>query len=326
VALLWAEERCAAELGLRLASFCRLWHVGGQIDEAVHWLEQTLALDAQARARGEPAAPVTLRVERLYGFARVLLGGGQLERAAACATEALEMARQTGDEAGMSEAHATLGLIAQAGGANVAAALAFAASYAHAKAAGNSDLICHALVQQAEVARLRGDLDRAAMLLSEALATLRESENTWDTAVVTTLLGHLAYQQRRYAQARAHYRASLTLFRVFATPHFTAWCLEGLAAALCAEGHTMRAARLCAAAAALRAHAHAPLPPAERDAFERTVARANASLGETAFRSAWIAGSAFTQDVAITEALAEGAERRESSPLPQTGRVRRMPM
>ena len=89
-ALQWAEERQQAELGLRLTGFTRLWHVRGQMSEAERWLERMLALDLRAREQGEHTAPLTLRIEKLYGLGRTLVHHGKVERRAeAFAKEAL---------------------------------------------------------------------------------------------------------------------------------------------------------------------------------------------------------------------------------------------
>ena len=81
-ALAWAEERREAELGLRLTGFARLWHVRGQMSEAVRWMERMLALDLLAREQGEPTAPLTLRIERLQGPGRTQVRHGRVERGA----------------------------------------------------------------------------------------------------------------------------------------------------------------------------------------------------------------------------------------------------
>lgn len=303
-ALEWAEARQEAELGLRLVGCARLWHIGGQMGEAEQWMARMLALDALARERGAPTASLALRVERLYGLGRVLLGAGQLERAQAVATDALRLAEQFDDHLGIGNAYATLGLIAQAAGDLERATAALAACHAHAALADQPGLKMLALVNLAELARAQGDAARAAPLLMEALAITRGSGETWDVAIVTTLLGHVARQQQHYAEALARYREGLALLRDFATPTYTAWCLEGVAAVLAADGASALATRLCAAASAFRARAGTPLPPAERDDFERTVAACSAALGEPAFRVEWSAGGVLTLDAAITEALA----------------------
>jgi predicted ATPase/transcriptional regulator with XRE-family HTH domain len=307
-ALEWAEERREAEIGLRLTGFTRLWYIRGQIGEAQHWFDQMLALDARAREQNEPTAPLTLRVERLYGFGRVLLGAGEMKRAETVTQEALRLARRIGDEKGIGNAFGTLGLIAQASGKLDQAAAAFADSYAHARLTEDSDVGILALVNLAELARARDDLDRAALLLEEALNQAHAATNTWTIAIITTLLGHVARQQQRYSVARVRYRESLALLRPFGSPTYTAWCLEGLAATLCAEGRYALATRLCAAATMLRQQARSPLPPAERATFEQTVTAARAALDAAVFGAEWAAGSALSQEAAVAAALVEAAQ------------------
>ncbi len=114
-ALQWAEERHEAELGLRLTGFTRLWHVRGQMNEAEHWLERMLALDLQAREQGKPTAPLTIRIEKLYGLGRTMVRHGKAEQGAeAFSQEALQLAQRICDLHGISSAFATLGMIAQA--------------------------------------------------------------------------------------------------------------------------------------------------------------------------------------------------------------------
>jgi len=306
-ALQWAEERREAELGLRLTGFARLWHVRGQMSEAESWFERMLELDSWARERGEHTAPLTLRIERLYGLGRTLVRHGRVERGAeAYANEALQLAQRTGDQDGISNAYATQGMIAQASGKLDEAEAAFTESYTYARNIEQSGLMGRALFGLADLARMRGEVAHGTALLEEALASAQASGMTWDIANIMTLLGHLACQQQHYALAKTRYREALALYRTFGSPTYAAWCLEGFGAAICAEGHYEQATRLCAAATALREQTQTPLPPAERDAFEVTVASARAALGEERFAREWAAGSALTRDEAIDDALTEG--------------------
>ncbi len=303
-ALQWAEERQEAELGLRLTGFARLWHVRGQMSEAERWFERMLALDLWAREQGEHAAPLTKRIEILSGLARTLVRHGKVERGAeAVATEALHLAQRTGDHNSISNALATLGMIAQASGKLDEAEAAFTESYTHAGLIEHSGLISRALVHLAELAGIQGDVARATELLEEALASAQATGMTWDIPMITTLLGHLACQQQNYALAKARYREALALYRTFSSPTYIASCLDGYAAAICAEGHYAQATRLCAAAAALREQAQTLLLPAEREAFELVVVTAKAALDEPGFIKEWAAGAALTQDEAIDYAL-----------------------
>jgi predicted ATPase/DNA-binding XRE family transcriptional regulator len=304
-ALQWAEAGRQVELGMRLTGFTRLWHVLGQPSQAERWLESVLELDQRARVNGLPAAPLALRVEKLCGLGRTHLARGQIQPAQAVTSEALRLAQQNGDEKGMTGAWANMGMIAQASGKTDEAEEAFNQSILHASRAGDYRLQYQTMVHLAEIARGRNDLTRAAGLLEQALASARTHQIGWDVAIITTLLGHLARQQRNYPLAKASYREGLQRLGAFGSPTYIAWCLEGCAALLCAEGGVVPAVRLCAAAASLREHADTPLPDGERRAFEQVLARARALLGQPAFSQEWALGAGLAQERAIAFALSE---------------------
>jgi tetratricopeptide (TPR) repeat protein len=264
-----------------------------------------LALDQWARTNGSPVAPLSLRIEKLYSLGRVLLGIGQMGGAEAVTNEALILAQQSGDEKGMTNAWATLGLIAQASSKLDEAEKAFYQSALYAGHSGDTGLKYRALVHLAEIARERSELSRAAVLLEEALAIAQNNPNGWDTAMIITLLGHLARQQFNYSLAKERYRGSLNQLRSFGSPTYTAWSLEGCSALLCMEGHAAAAARLCAAAANLRKQADTPLPNNERKAHNQVIARIEDLLGSQAFQQEWAAGADYSQDKAIEFALLE---------------------
>lgn len=305
-ALKWAEERRVADIGLRLSGFARLWMIHGMPGEAVHWLATMLALDAESRTAAAPTAPLLLRAERLYGYARVLLNVGNLAQAEAVAQESVLLAQEVNDQDALSNAYATLGMIAQATGNIEQATTAFTESVAHAGPDARSESRYHALFLLGELARYQGDFDRAHRLLESALEGAQAAENAWDCAIMITLLAHLERQQQDNAQARRRYLDSLERFHDFGSPGYFAWCLEGYSALLCAEGNYARASRLCAAAATLRLQARAPLPMAERAPFEQTLASAREALGEEAFAAEWDAGSSLTETAALAEAMKSG--------------------
>ncbi|HEY6406272.1 MAG TPA: tetratricopeptide repeat protein [Ktedonobacteraceae bacterium] len=305
-ALQWAEEMNEAELGLRLAGFARLWHMRGQMSEAESWFERMLALDLWARENGEQTAPPTQRIEKLYGLARTLVRHGKIERGAeAYANEALQLAQHTGDLHGISSAFATLGMIAQANGKLDEARTFYNESYRNARLLEHNGLMSRARSHLAELAQAQGDLAGATALLEEALASAQSVGLTWDIASITTMLGYLALLQQQYTLAKVRYRKALALYRLLGSPTYTARCLEGYAAAICAEGQYAQATRLCAAAETLREQAQAPFPPAEREAFEQTVATAKVALNGYAFGEAWTAGTRLTHDQAIDYALSD---------------------
>jgi predicted ATPase/transcriptional regulator with XRE-family HTH domain len=305
-ALEWALERRDAELGLRLAGFSRIWFIRGAAGETDYWISAMLALDAEARAAGAPAAPLALRVQMLYGYGRTLINYGRIEQAEMFAQEAVVLARQSGDRDGLSNALATVGMIAQAKGDLEQATTAFTESVAQADPATNNEAKYRALYLLAEVARHQGELDKAYGLLDQALAGAEAADNTWDGAIMITMLAHLECQQQANDQARRHFLESLARFHSFGSVAFFAWCLEGYCGLLCAEADYARAVRLSAAAAKLRLQANAPLPPTERDAFDRALDCARDALRQTDFEAEWAAGSSLTMTAALDEAIKSG--------------------
>ncbi len=302
-AIQWAIEQQDVVLGLQLARFSLgSWFSQGRISEADGMLERILTLSWQSGAQSVLFGP---RAVVLYAFGSILLGRGKTEQAEAVAREALSRAQRSEDHCGICSALAILGQIAQRGGNLNEAEAFFAKSDEHATLGGGSDLRGIILRNLAELARMRGDLVRATILYEQALAVVQAKGMTFHVALLTTLLGHLAYQQQNYALAKSRYRESLVVFRSFDSPTFIAWCLEGFAAALNAERQYAQAARLCAAAVTMRKRVQTPLPPSERDAFEQTIATVKTALGEPAFAEEWTTGARLTHSQAIDYALSD---------------------
>jgi len=232
---------------------------------------------------------------------------GKVEgRAEAFAQEALHLAQHIGDESGISNAYMTLGMIAQANGKLDEAEVAFTESYTHARMIEHRGLLSAALSLLGGLAGVRGDLARATALLEEALALAHTIGITWDIPISLTVLGHLASLQQNSPLAKARYREALVLYRAFGSPTYIAACLDGYAAAACAEGRYAQATRLCAQASTLHEQTQTELLPPEREAFEQVVATARAALDEPAFAREWNKGTALTQDEAIDDALSDG--------------------
>jgi hypothetical protein len=79
--------------------------------------------------------------------------------------------------------------------------------------------------------------------------------------------------------------------------------VEGLAALAGAQGRWQEAAQLLGAAAIVREANGFPLRRGERATRDRTVAAAQAALGEAAYAVAWAAGRALSLDEAVALAL-----------------------
>jgi len=217
----------------------------------------------------------------------------------------LRLAQRINDLHGISSAFATLGMITQASDRLDEAETFYTESYTYARLIEHNGLVSRSRSHLAELALARGDFAGAGALLEEALASAQAVGMTWDIPLIMTLLGHLACQQQQYKLAKMRYREALSLYRTFGSPTYTARCLEGFAAAICAEGHYTQATRSCAAAATLREQTQTPLPLAERETFDQVIATARAALGEFAFVREWNAGTTLTHNEAIDDAFSD---------------------
>jgi hypothetical protein len=140
-------------------------------------------------------------------------------------------------------------------------------------------------------------LDKEGQLLAKSAGI------TFVVAGQAAMRGHLAQQQGNYVLAKKHFKEALVIYRVYTSPTYTAWCLEGLASTIYAEGHYKPAARLYAAAAVLRKRDQTPLPTSENEAFLQVVDNLRTALDERDFGEEWATGSSFTQDEAINDAI-----------------------
>jgi hypothetical protein len=136
----------------------------------------------------------------------------------------------------------------------------------------------------------------------EALAVLRRIEHPWGLLLALTYRGVSAAAQGERTRAAVLWCEALTLARRLGTTWGVPLCLEGLAGVAWGQGEPGRAAVLLGVAAALRASAGAPLPPADRDRYAALVAAVRAALGEDAFTATWAEGQDLPLDAAIAAA------------------------
>lgn len=145
-------------------------------------------------------------------------------------------------------------------------------------------------------ARRQGRLAEAEAHLRRWLDWDRKIESAVGTALILAELGFVAELAGDPDAARAHHREGLSFARPTGDPRALALALEGLAGAESLAGDAAPAARLLGRAAALRAAAGAPLPPAERADTDRITARLRAELAPADLAAELAAGE--TADVA----------------------------
>ena len=311
----------------------------GDLGAAQLCYDECLALcRALGDRRGSAAA--------LADHGNITWGQGDYARAASLCEESLALCRELGDRHGSAWALCWLGAAARDQGDYVQAMARFEASLALYQELENTWGRGLVLNSMGDAALLQGDNARATALYQEALAWFREAGHRDLIATVRSNLGRVAHAQGDDAQALALLEESVAHFRDVGHNWSVAWALQHLSAVVYAQGDDMRAAavlrqalvlqqqlglkgmiagslercaglaarqgqpeqaaRLFGAAEALRAALGAPLPPAERAAYEHDVAATRAQLDAAAFAAAWADGRALPLHQAIADALSDG--------------------
>ncbi|HEX5502184.1 MAG TPA: tetratricopeptide repeat protein [Thermomicrobiales bacterium] len=288
-ALGWARERGEGEFGLRLTgALWRFWWQHGHLSEGRDWLEALLA-------HGADVTPA-LRAVALSGAGNLAWAQADLARATALHEASLALHRAAGDALGVAKSLNNLGLVAVHAGRYDEAAGLYEESLALHRRVGTPRSLAGALVNLGEAVYKRGDNARATALFEESLALYRELGDARGVADTLHYLGIAACDRGAHGRAGELLTESVALFRAVGDQQGVASCLEYLAAVALALDRPREAARLCGAAAALRAACGAPVPPSGRAHLDATVAAARRALGAADFTAAWVAGEALPPD------------------------------
>jgi DNA-binding NarL/FixJ family response regulator len=203
-----------------------------------------------------------------------------LQRAAACYAEGLEIRRRLGDQRGTALSLQGLGF----------------------------------------VARMQGDNSRAQSLLEEALRLFRVANDRFQIALTTGYLADAVFATGDLPRTRVILLESLDVLRALGARSRIARCLERWAAYAVAQGHAAAAIRLAGAADALRSALGDPLSATRLAERERMLLPARSALSDEAAKQEWALGRAMTMEEAIDLALDVVAEpsasRRDAPPAP----------
>jgi ATP/maltotriose-dependent transcriptional regulator MalT len=307
-ALGWSltEER-GVETGLLLArTLTRFWEVRGYLSEGRAFLAQALG-----RLGADP--PTRERAKALNAAAVLAWMQGDAAASRALFDESLVIERTLGDTAGVAWSLHHLGHVAALQGEYETAKALYQESLALFRELQNQTGIAFSLADQGNMALKEGDLGAAQSLYEESLRISRELGNKVSIAIALNNLGKIAREQGDTRAAWALHRESLTTRLELGDKGGYPWSLEAFAR-LAASGDPERAARWWGAAEALRESLGLPLPPNEREEYDRYRSAAREALGEEPFAIAWAEGRAMTPEQAVASALEEDEES-------QTGRV-----
>ncbi|MDR7418394.1 MAG: adenylate/guanylate cyclase domain-containing protein [Armatimonadota bacterium] len=172
-----------------------------------------------------------------------------------------------------------------------------------AQAAGSAPHLAENKRLRGYVALRQGQNPLARRLLQDALGMARAEDDAPLVARCRVHLGYLALREGSLAEAHARLADGLRGFHEVGAGEGVQLALRGLAALAATRRLAERAARLFAAAEALRERLGIVLPPVERSEYEEYVAAVRAGTSDRGFATAWAEGRAMSLDQAVTLAL-----------------------
>jgi tetratricopeptide (TPR) repeat protein len=237
-------------------------------------------------------------------MASVLMTTGREAEWRTLAEEALRLATGLGDWTRLSGIQVSLAMIeAPLDPASAERWLEQASEAAHRS--GNPQAIGSVMQVRGRVASRTGRLLEAQRWFRESQA---QFEAIGDRRFALSAQSGLAHALRRTGaldQAEAEYHQTIRGWQQSGNRGAVANQLESFGFLALARGNDMRAARLLAAAEALREVAEAPMTALERGGYNAEVQRLGNALEAGVFNDAWAEGHRMTADEAVAFALSE---------------------
>jgi predicted ATPase/class 3 adenylate cyclase/DNA-binding CsgD family transcriptional regulator len=250
----------------------------------------------------------------LYHLGSLAVEQGEYARGRSLLTESLTINRELGDTRNIANSLFTLALLSRLSGGDLAQAHTLLdESFALFREIGDKENIANCLYLWGVLALDEGDTASARSLNEQALALFQEMNLQPGTALSLYALAGMATVERDYARSQALYEQGVEVARESGDNRTITSGLEGLAAAVAAQGKPAWAAQIWGAAEALRKAIGTPLPPVDRVPYHRAVAAAQTQLGEQAFATAWAEGRTMSpEQVLAAQGLPTPGERSSS--------------
>ena len=322
VALEFARDCGDANAALRIAGpLGRFAYLRGHYHEVREWMDTAVTAG--------PDAPAALRAKALLGSGRLALLQCDYLPAVRRLETALRLYRELGDAQGVASALQVLGSVAREQGRYARAMELHGESLSIAEAAGDQWAVASAHGYLGFASWLQAEFERATEECTVALRMFRELGDAVGIAWSLLSLGTVARHQGAREQAAALLRESRSLAERIGFREGIAWSLEqlgllaadrgdpaaaallrssleihhdlrdrwrtcsvleDLAAIALAQGNAQQAARLLAAAEAMRVTIGTVIAPCESAQHTATLTGARAALGDEAFAAAWQLG------------------------------------
>jgi len=271
-------------------------HDRGNYDESIQFHEEARTLYAETGNRRGLAIS-------LHNLGNVRYNRGDLDGADSMYAQSLALMRELGDERNIGYNLGSLGTVALAKGDYERARQLQEESLRVMERIDDEISVAATLINLGNIHQELGDYAEAVRVTESALAVLDQLGAKRNAAIARYNLGHIARIQGDSIAATAHLAESLIAFWEFRDVSSSAECIEALGGEAIALGDPRRAARLLAAAAALRRSVGSVSEPSEEGQRERDLAAVRAALDATAFASAWDEGVDAPIETIIAEAL-----------------------
>jgi ATP/maltotriose-dependent transcriptional regulator MalT len=298
LALEWAIDHDEAEIAQRLIfPLCRFWFLRGYLSEGRALAERALTLSGET--------PIRVRALAMAACGFLAWAYGEIDDADHLLAEATGLLRPLNETVSIAIVLYVSALVAQAQDEHERAQRFLEEALPLFRdASETTPFVPHVLGQLGSVVyRQHGNIDRAEMHFVEALEQFRQLENAYGVGTTLTSLGRIARDRGDYGRAATLFAESLNLHWDDGDKVRIAGCLNGLAIVAALSRQPERAARLFAAAEALREAIGAPVPR-HLGQYARALGMSRQALGEHAFGEAWAAGRALPLIDAVREAAA----------------------
>jgi len=297
-ALATGDKRSALRLGAALGWY---WYTRGYLGEGQVALDRVLAA-----ARETAAAVPDEDVSGTLVAAGVLAwSSGDLDRAEELLRRSVAISEASTNMHRVAVATAFLGHVARARGRFAEGRVCHQRAGQLFERLGSPRGVAWASYDLGLLERERGDARKAEALLRDSLRRFRDIDYPWAIAWSAWALATVLLRGKRYDETGRLLGEALDRYELVDDRRGIAQCLEALAELASARGSHDTAARLLGAAERLRQALAAPLPPPEREHYERVEVALRRALGADAMDHARQAGR--TMPLASAIRLARGA-------------------
>lgn len=243
--------------------------------------------------------------ESLHYLAHIATNQNDLPAARIYLQESAAIFRTIGDAFGWNFSLNDLGLIAYLQNDYLNAISLFEASLEGFRQIRSTPGIVSALNGLGDLARATGNYERAGTLYEECVRVYRDMGDQDEFPSILHNLAYVAEHRGEHARALDLFRDALMRERDIHNRAGVAECLVGIAVVLVAQGDPQLAARLFAAAEALRESVGASLWPADRAEHERGLIELGRLLDSESVAACWREGQSMTLEDAISKSLGD---------------------